>query len=60
MLLSSFVVSPQYYLHDPETTEASFDKDGHFKTGDMAHLRNGRLFIDMCEKSVIMCRDDSV
>lgn len=33
------------YIHDPEATKAAFDKDGYFKSGDMAIKKGKHYFI---------------
>jgi acyl-CoA synthetase (AMP-forming)/AMP-acid ligase II/thioesterase domain-containing protein/acyl carrier protein/NADP-dependent 3-hydroxy acid dehydrogenase YdfG len=46
-------VTSGYYLNETET-EASFTKDGWFKTGDLALLKNGSLTITGRQKDVII------
>jgi acyl-CoA synthetase (AMP-forming)/AMP-acid ligase II/thioesterase domain-containing protein/acyl carrier protein len=51
--VKGFSVTSGYYLNETET-EVSFTKDGWFKTGDLALLKNGSLTITGRQKDVII------
>ncbi|PLB49961.1 acetyl-CoA synthetase-like protein [Aspergillus steynii IBT 23096] len=34
------------YLNDPQTTSSAFDEEGFFRSGDLAHVKEGRVILD--------------
>lgn len=50
-VLTKSSVSFSKYIHDPEATRAAFDKQGYFKSGDMA-IKKGKYYIITGRSSV--------
>jgi long-chain acyl-CoA synthetase len=51
-------VTPGYF-EDPEATREAFDAEGWFRTGDLARMDDGALFIVGRKKDIFNCADGS-
>ncbi len=53
ILIKGANVTPGYY-GNPELTDASFDLDGFFRTGDLGYVKNNKLYIVGRKKRIIL------